>query len=450
MKTKILPALILTLVLGLPRISAGVLRPQRSALNNGLILLTSEQRSLPMVSIELLIQAGARYDPPQQAGLANLTTRVLTYGTQSRSALQISETLDFLGANLSTRCGIDLASISLTILKKDLTAGLELLADLLTGAAFPEQEINRQKEAVIASIKAKEENPGAVAQKAFLASLYPDSPFGQPAEGTEESVKTIPRASLPEFYRRYFRPNRAILAVVGDISHQEMVQMLDKAFASWHQGEAPQQALLAQAHPSGQVVRVNKELAQANIILGHRGVERNNPDYYALQIMNYILGGGGFSSRVMDSIRNKRGLAYSVYSFFDADKDHGTFEFVMQTRNESAWEAIRIAKDEIRRIRQQPVSEQELDDAKRYLTGSFPLRLDTNDKVAGFLAHVEFFHLGLDYPSRYQGLIEKVTREDVFRVAKEYLHPEHLITVVVGDQQKIGGKQPGDCSSGEC
>ena len=154
--------------------------------------------------------------------------------------------------------------------------------------------------------------------------------------------------------------------------------------------------------------------------------------------MNYILGGGGFSSRAMDSIRNERGLAYSVYSYFGAEKSHGTFQFVMQTKNENAAEAIRLAREEIRRMREEPVSEAELNDAKDYLTGSFPLRFDTNRKVAGFLGQVEFYELGLDYPDRYVDLIRKVSRADVQRVAREHLIPEKLLTVIVGNQQKIG------------
>jgi zinc protease len=189
---------------------------------------------------------------------------------------------------------------------------------------------------------------------------------------------------------------------------------------------------------SADTIRVNKDLTQANIILGHEGVGRGSPDYYALQVMNYILGGGGFSSRTLDSIRNERGLAYSVYSYFSAEKNHGSFEFVMQTKNETALEAIRIANAEIRRIREELVAEAELADAKDYLTGSFPLRFDTNRKVANFLAQVEYLGLGLEYPQRYPDLIRKVAREDVLRVAQKYLKPEQLITVLVGNQQKIG------------
>ena len=203
-----------------PRFGQTALTPRRSVLNNGIVLLTSEQRTLPMVSIEMLIHAGARYDAPKQDGLANLTAELITEGTKRRTALQISESLDFLGASLSARSGEDLASVSLTVLKKDLPAGLELLAEVLTGAVFPPEEIERQKQAVIASIRAKQEQPGEIADMRFAAAVFPQTRYGRPVEGTEESVRAIPQASLREFYQRHYRPNRSIMAIVGDISHE--------------------------------------------------------------------------------------------------------------------------------------------------------------------------------------------------------------------------------------
>jgi len=430
--------LYLSVMLAAP-LQAGVM-PKRSVLGNGMVLLTSEQRSLPMVSIELLIDAGSRYDAGGQEGLANLTARLLTYGTKRRSVLQISDTLDFIGASLSAGSGEDTASVSMTVLKKDLATGLELLAEVLTASTFPQQEIDRQKQAVIAAIKAREEQPGDIAERRFAAALYPGSPYGRPVEGTEASVKRLQQKGLREFFERAFRPNRTILSVVGDISHEEMSRAFNEAFRSWNKGEPSGSPLVPSTHGPAQVIRVNKELTQANIILGHQGVGREHPDYYAIQVMNYILGGGGFSSRTMDSIRNEKGLAYSVYSHFSAERKRGEFQLVMQTKNETAQEAIQIAREEIRRIREAPVSEQELSDAKDFLTGSFPLRLDTNRKVAGFLAQVEYFQLGLDYPDRYADLIRRITRDDVARAARQYLQPEKLITVIVGNLQKIGDK----------
>jgi len=413
---------------------------KRTVLNNGLVLLTSEQRALPMVSIELLIDAGSRNEPADQAGLANLTSTLLTHGTQKRSATQISEALDFMGASLSTGAGEDVATVSMTVLKKDLAAGLELLAEILTQSNFPQAEIDRQKQAVIASIKAREEDPGAVAATAFAAVLFPKSPYGRPVEGTEATVKGLQQKSLQEFYNRNYRPNRTIIAVVGDVAEQEIAQALNKAMKGWAKGTPGKKPAPPAEIGKAQTVRISKDLTQANIVLGHNGAVRGNPDYYAIQVMNYIMGGGGFSSRAMDSIRNERGLAYSVYSYFGAEKSHGSFQFVMQTKNETALQAIQIAKEEMGRMREQPVSEQELNDAKDYLTGSFPLRFDTNRKVAGFLAQVEYYELGLDYPERYADLIRKVTRDDVLRVARQYLHPEDLTLVIVANRKKVGEK----------
>jgi zinc protease len=318
---------------------------------------------------------------------------------------------------------------------------LELLANILTSSTFPQGEIDRQKQEIIASIRAREEDPGAVAQRTFAAALFPGSPYGRLVEGSEASVKSLQQTSLREFFARYYRPNRAIMAVVGDVSEQEITQALNQAFRGWSKGEPSGQPLVPAKIGAPQVLRVNRDLTQANIILGHVGVARGNSDYYAIQVMSYILGGGGFSSRLMDSVRNERGLAYSVYSHFSAEKSHGAFQLVMQTKNETAQEAIRIANEEIRRIREEPVSEQELSDAKDYLIGSFPLRFDTNRKVASFLAQVEYFQLGLDYPDRYGDLIRKVDRAEVQRVAKQYLYPDKLITVIVGNQQKLGEKK---------
>jgi zinc protease len=412
----------------------------RAVLDNGIVLLTSEQKNLPIVSVELLLDAGSRYDPPDRQGLANLTAELLTDGTRKRSAVQISEALDFMGANLSIQCGNDFTSISMTLLKKDLPAGLELLADILTAAVFPAEEIERQKQSVLAMIKAREENPGEIAQRKFAELLFPSSPYGRPPEGTEKTVKSVEQDDLKEFYSRHYRPNRAIMAVVGDVSQSEITEAIGRAFESWRKGAPPSAPPRPAEVGSARTTRIQKDLTQANIVMGHAGVARSNPDYYAIQVMNYILGGGDLSSRLMESIRNQRGLAYSVYSYFGAEKSHGVFEVVMQTKNDTAPEAIRIVREEIRRIRQQPVSEEALNDAKDYLTGSFPLRFDTNRKVAAFLAQVEYFGLGLDYPDRYPELIRAIGIADVQQAAAEYLHPDQMIVVVVGALEKIGEK----------
>jgi zinc protease len=185
------------------------------------------------------------------------------------------------------------------------------------------------------------------------------------------------------------------------------------------------------------LIRINRELTQANVVFGHLGTTREDPDWYAIQVMNYILGGGGFSSRMMNSIRIEAGLVYSVFSYFVPGKLPGSFQVVLQTKSATTAEALRRVRDEIERIRSTPVSDEELASAKKYLTGSFPLRFDSDAEMVSFYSQVEFYGLGLDYPDRYDGLINSISKDDILRVAKKYLHPEEAIVVVVGKQADI-------------
>lgn len=434
-------------ILGSQSSAEARLTPSRTTLANGAVVVTSEQKALPMVTMSLLIEGGARLDPAGREGLANLAAQLLTYGTKNHTAVQLSEALDFLGASLTTGCTEETVTINFTLLKKDLDEGLRLLAEVLTEASFPPEEIERRKQAVIAGIRAQEEQPGQIAEVKFLETLFPKSPYGRRVEGSPDSVKNIDRAGLLAFYENELRPDRAIFAVVGDVSQQEIVEKLNAALRPWQKKPAAKLPPPNAVPGAPAFIKINKQLTQANIVLGHAGVPRNHPDYYAVQVMNYILGGGGFSSRMMDSIRNERGFAYSVYSQFDPGKYTGSFQVVMQTKNESAGEAIKIAVAEIRKMREQGVTDSELNEAKDYLIGSFPLRFDTNRKVAAFLSQVEFYGLGLDYPDRYPEIIRKISREDVLRAATTYLHPEKLITVVVADQSKAA-LQPLDRGGG--
>jgi zinc protease len=203
-------------------------------------------------------------------------------------------------------------------------------------------------------------------------------------------------------------------------------------------GEIPRLPFMTKYEKGQKTVKINRPITQANIILGNAGLSRENPDFYAVTVMNYILGGGGFSSRLMEVIRNKRGLAYSVASFFDPGKFPGSFQIVLQTKNSSANEAISLSLQQMKRIQKELVSEKELEGAKRYLIGSFPMRLDTQGKLANFLTQMEYYGLGLDYPEKYPSLIRSITREEVLRVAKKYLHPEKYVLVIVANLKEAG------------
>jgi len=429
-------AALLPFLLSAPRAQGSTPPAQYDRLANGATLIVSEQTNLPIVIVQVTLDAGARLDPPEKAGLASLTADLLTEGTSKRSASKISDAVDFLGASLAAGADTDYASVSLGVLKKDLPAGLDLLTDILLHPQFADAEIARRREAVLAGIRAAEDNPGKVAQKAFQRALFGSGPYGHPVEGTVESVPRITRSDIQAFYSRYYRPGRAIITVVGDVAAAEIRAQLESALGGWNGGAGETFEYPAFTTPAKHLVTIDKPITQANIILGERGVARDNPDYYAITVMNYILGGGGFSSRLLDNIRTQGGLAYSVASFFTVNKAPGSFQVVMQTKSASADEAIKRARAEIDRIRREPVKDEELSEAKRYLTGSFPLRLDSDRKIAGFLSQVELYGLGRDYADTYAQRINAVTKDDVLRVAEKYVDPAQLILVVVGDLAK--------------
>ncbi len=429
---------LLLCLLAAPDAALAAMNAQREILPNGLVLITSRQPALPIVSVRLLIRAGSRHDPADRHGLANLTSRLLTLGTAGRDAMSISGLIEGLGAHLRADCYREQSSLDLNILRKDLDTGLALLGEVLTAASFPRQEVERTKQSILASLRAKKDHPGAIARDAFREALYPGSFHGRPVEGSEESLSRLDRDAVMDFHRRYYRPDRTLLVAAGDITHEEMRQKLTRALAGWLAGGGEADAPVVLPAPKRAAVRLDRDLAQSNIVMGHEGPLRMNPDHYANRVMNQILGGGDLTSRLGDSIRNRRGLAYSVYSYFAAGRNTGRFQVAMQTRNESAREAIAVARAEIERMRRGGVTAEELRDAKSYLTGSFALGLDTNDDIADFLGQVEYLDLGLDYADRYPGMIRKVTVEDVLRVARKYLQPEKLILVVVGNLRKAG------------
>ena len=415
---------------------------QREVLPSGMVLLVSEKHAVPIVTATMLIQAGAVLDPSDKSGLANLTAELLTQGTTTRSASQIGEAIEFVGGSLSVNAGQDVTTVSLSVLTKDLDLGLDLLADILLHPTFAPAEIQRKVQEVVADIKHKHEDPGEVSAEAFATLAFGKHPYGRPAEGTETSVPTISREDIVRFHDLYYRPNRTILAVVGDVSPQDLRQRLEGRLGSWQAAGPAIQPPAPPAPLPGPVVRtIQRDVTQANITLGHLGVRRDNPDYYAILVMNYILGGGGFNSRLVSKIRDENGWAYDIGSFFAPDKYAGAFTVSLQTKNEKAQEAIHAVLAEMRRIREQPVSDAELSDAKAYLTGSFPLRLDTSSKIARLLANIEFFELGLDYTDRFPGLIHAVTVADVQRVAQRYLDPARYVLAVVADLQKAKIKE---------
>jgi zinc protease len=406
---------------------------QKAVLSNRLVILHSEDHSLPFVTLQLLIDGGSRRDPVGQEGLARIAANGLLLGTSKHTVEAINQELDFMGASLVASSGRDYSTLSLRFLKKDLDGALGLFMEALTEPTFPDEEIKREVEKTLAAIQSEEDQPGEVAEKEFQKALFLTSPYGHPAIGTKESLPRITRDAISQFYKTYYHPNNCILVVVGDISSEEVKTKLLPRFEKMESVELPTEAFNSVFANGPETIKINREITQANIIIGNDGISRGNPDFYAVSVMNYILGGGGFASRLLEEIRNKRGLAYSVTSFFDAGKYPGSFQIELQTKNSSAAEAISLARRQMELIQKEPVLDKELESAKKYLIGSFPMRLDTQGKLAAFLLQVLYYGLGPDYPEKYPSLIKSVSKDDILRVAKKYLHPESCIVVMVAN-----------------
>jgi zinc protease len=427
------------LVLATQAVAAVASEPlgKRIVLENGMILLLSEKHDIPMVTVSMAIKAGNTAAPADKPGIASLTASLLTQGTARRTAGQISGEIDFIGGSLSVSGGDDFASAGLRVLKKDLTIGFDLLADVLMNPVFDQKEIDRKVKEILASIQQQKDEPGVVADEAFTKEVFGRNSYGQTNEDIAAYLPKLTQQEVVDFYHARYGPNGAVVAIVGDVTEAEIVPLLNRYFKGWKQSERALPASIEPPRIEKNIVRkIHKDITQANIAMGHLGISRSNPDYYAVMIMNYILGGGGFSSRLMDSIRDNKGLAYDVHSAVVALKEPGSFEITIQTKNESANEVIAESLKEVGRIRSELVAEKELADAKAYLTGSFPLRMDTSAKIAGILVSIELYDLGLDYPQKYAGIINSVTREGILRVAKKYLHPDRMVIVVVANQEK--------------
>jgi zinc protease len=271
-----------------------------------------------------------------------------------------------------------------------------------------------------------------VAEKAFQRALFQYSPYGHAVEGTIESLENIGMDQVRGFYDRFYRPSRSILVIVGDIRSEDIQQLVTR-LSRWENKDLKEEPPGDIFTQSPRDVRIDRPVAQANIVLGHRGIARANPDFYAVSVMNQILGGGGFTSRLMQRVRVEQGLAYSVTSYFDPRKFAGAFQIVLQTQNSSALQAIDIARQEMRRMQQEPVSDQELNTAKKYLIGSFPLRYASQRDLARLLAHIEYHQLGDAYFSEYPERIRRIEKEHVLAAARRYLNPEGAVVAMVAD-----------------
>ena len=425
-----LPLCIALVALALPAF-AGPLA-HREVLPNGVVLLVAERPSIPIVVVRAYVRAGSVYDPADAGGLANLCADLLTRGTAKRTGPELDQAIEFVGGSLEGDASLDGATIGLSVLRKDLALGLDLLAEVLREPAFPEAELKRRSEEIAAGLQRSEQDPQTVANRAMAQLLYPGHPYSRPASGTVESVRRLTREQVAAFHREHYRPDGVVISVVGDVTRDEIRRDLLARLGAWTAPAAPRPVIpQAPALPSVEARRIARNLTQATVSLARPGIRQDHPDYFPLVVANYILGGGS-ASRLYTKVREERGLAYAVYSGLGPGRYGSSYFVGFQTRIEAVDEAVRLVKEEMARMAREPVTARELELAKDYLIGSYPLRTDTSGKMAGLLVAVEENQLGLDWPDRFKAGISRVTAGDIKRVATTYMDPATFSLVTVG------------------
>ncbi|HEX7344821.1 MAG TPA: pitrilysin family protein [bacterium] len=412
---------------------------QEKILKNGLKVIIVEFHEVPVVALRLQCRAGSFFDPPGKAGLIQFMTGLLTQGTESLSATQIAEKIDFVGGNISASSGWDASNVECSVLKKHLNVAVDLLRDVALHPAFAEDEIERLRQQTLSSIKNAKDQPDNLADEEFDKWLFGGFPYAQPIGGTEASVASFTRDDVLAQYHKIFLPNQATLAVIGDVTAKDGFRIAENMFGDWKTGSLPEVATQPPQPPQGYRIHIvdKADATQAQIRLGHLGVARHTEDYFPLVVMNYILGGGGFASRMMKTIRAELGLTYGIGSSFSMRRQAGPFIIDTFTKNESTLQAIQETIKLVKKFQEEGPTEKELADAKSYLEGSYPLNFETPGQIAGQLLNIDLYRLGADYIEKYRSRVVAVTAADVKRVARRYIHPDDLNIVVVSKVDEV-------------
>ena len=411
---------------------------ERVVLENGMIVYLLEDHELPLISIQAYVGTGSVYEPADKTGLAGLTGAVLrSGGTGSTAAEALDDELEFMASSIESAIGADAGTVSMTTLTKNLDRTLQLYAQVMIAPAFREDRFIQARNRLIEAIRRENDDPRELADRELAKAVYQGHPLGR--YPTVESVGRISRDDLAAFHRRFFHPDNVILAVSGDFDREEILDKLLKAFGGWHRGSVT----LPVVPPPSPVTKpavllVKKDIDQAVIRMGHLGIDKNNRDLHAVYVMNAILGGNGFNSRLMSVIREKEGLAYNVNSSFQAGRRFpGTFEAETETKAASTARAIGLMKEIITAMTREPVSDAELSLAKESIINSFIFGFTNAASVAGQKARLEYYGYPAGYLEDFRKNIARVTKEDVLRVAGKYLHPEKMILVVAGDEKRF-------------
>ncbi|MBM3570253.1 MAG: insulinase family protein [Alphaproteobacteria bacterium] len=399
-----------------------------------------EERSIPMLTLDFALRdAGSSRDPDGREGLAELLAAMLSEGAGDLSSQDFKRATEALGIELGFGAGRDHFTGRLRTLTRHRERAFELMRLALTKPRLDAEPLERLRRQVLSGLARRDEDLRGTASRTWFETAFPGHPYARQGRGTEAGVKALGGDDLRAFLGQRLARDRLVVGVVGDIGKDELARQLDRIFGDLPATAAPLPPI-ADAVPQGAGIKVLRRPApQAQVMFGLPGVKRDDPDYYAAYLMNYVLGGGGFVSRLYREVREKRGLAYSVFSYLSPMERAGVYLGGFGTENARVAEALGVVREQLERMRRDGLSEAELADAKTFVTGNFPLQLDSSSKISGTLVAIQLERLGIDFLARRNALFEAVTVDDIRRVAQRLLDPAKLLTVVVGQPVGVDG-----------
>lgn len=414
-------------------------KPVEKTLPNGLRVIVIERAGAPLVAAQLLIRNGGEVDPPELAGLSNMTADLLTKGTQKRNATQIAEAIEALGASLDSSARWDASRISLNVMSSRIAPATEILADVVRHPTFTEEEIERLRQQTLDDLIVELGQPGSIARYVAARIVFGDAPYGKPLNGTTESITRITRDDIIKFHSRYYRPDNAILVLGGDIKARDAFDLAQRYFADWKKPAEPL-PVITMSKPAAlagpRVIVVDKpDAGQAAVLVARTGINRKDPDYFIGIVTNSVL--SGYSGRLNQEIRIKRGLSYGAGSSLEARRDVGPFSATAQTKNQSAAQVAELLINEVKRLSTEPVPDIEMTPRKAVVIGNFARNLETAAGLVSQVGGLALYGISFDQINQYIGNVQAITASDVQRFAGARLGATETNIVVVGNGKEF-------------
>jgi zinc protease len=413
-------------------------KPVEKTLPNGLRVIVVERPGTPLVAAQMLVKNGAEVDPPELAGLANMTADLLTKGTEKRSATEIAEAVEALGASLDSSARWDVSRVNLNMMSSKVGPALEILADVVRRPTFKAEEIERLRQQTLDDLTVELGDPGSIARYVASRVIFGDAPYGQPLAGTPQSIARITRDDFVKYHSRYYRPDNAILIFGGDIKAAEAFKLAEQLFGDW---KKPATAMPPMAPPKlsageARVIVIDKpDAGQAAVIVARTGIERTNPDYFRGLVTNSVL--SGYSGRLNQEIRIKRGLSYGAGSALDMRRFTGPFSASAQTKNQSAAEVAALLMNEVKRLGTAPVPDVELEPRKSVVIGNFGRSLETAAGLVNQIGILALYGIGFDEINRYIPQVQEITAADVQKFSGSKLDAQGISTIIVGNAKEF-------------